>query len=242
MSLLLIASLLAATAALLASPRGLARLRIRQPPDWLLRLWRGQPTAPPLQLRIVLATLIAIGLVVWLPSWWGALAATAGWLAAVVGLGFLTGGRGRHSSTEATAQGLELLAVALTAGMPMNRALRVINDAAPRGSPDALSRVLAQLELGQPAWQAWLVLAEDGYWGMVAKDISRACRTGTALVETLQVHAEEIRLRRQEAAMRRAKSVGVASVIPLLVCFLPAFIMVGVVPIVGGLFSAFFGQ
>ena len=38
-------------------------------------------------------------------------------------------------------------------------------------------------------------------------------------------------------AQARARKAGVSSVVPLMVCFLPAFILIGVVPIVGGVAS-----
>ena len=42
-------------------------------------------------------------------------------------------------------------------------------------------------------------------------------------------------------AVKEARKVGVRSVVPLMACFLPAFILVGVVPIVAGLLRDFFG-
>ncbi|MFV0430228.1 MAG: type II secretion system F family protein [Arachnia sp.] len=99
----------------------------------------------------------------------------------------------------------------------------------------------AALAVGRTPADAWLSLAEDPRWGPAAKDLARSARSGTGIVETLQVHAEEMRLRADEQVMRRARAVGVSSVIPLMVCFLPAFVMVGVVPIIAGLMSHLLG-
>lgn len=89
--------------------------------------------------------------------------------------------------------------------------------------------------MGVPDQQAWLELADVDAWGPVARDVARSARSGTSLVEVLHVHADEARLVAQEQALKRARTAGVRSVVPLMVCFLPAFVLVGVVPIIAGL-------
>ena len=43
------------------------------------------------------------------------------------------------------------------------------------------------------------------------------------------------------AAQARARRAGVSSVMPLMVCFLPAFLLIGVVPIIAGAALHLFG-
>jgi len=67
-------------------------------------------------------------------------------------------------------------------------------------------------------------------------------RSGTSLVDCLRVHADEARRRRREQETKRARSVGVKSVQPLALCFLPAFVLIGVVPLVASLLGTFTGR
>ena len=76
---------------------------------------------------------------------------------------------------------------------------------------------------------------EHEAWGPVARDVARSAKSGTSLVEVLQAHSDEARLVAEEVALQRARTAGVRSVVPLVACFLPAFVLVGVVPIIAGL-------
>ena len=51
----------------------------------------------------------------------------------------------------------------------------------------------------------------------------------------LSHRANEIQSERRAAVEARAKAVGVRTVIPLGLCFLPAFLLLGIVPVVAGL-------
>jgi hypothetical protein len=51
-------------------------------------------------------------------------------------------------------------------------------------------------------------------------------------VTTLRHHAVQARARREAALQVVARSVGVRSVLPLMTCFIPAFLLLGVVPTV----------
>lgn len=50
------------------------------------------------------------------------------------------------------------------------------------------------------------------------------------LLDALNHHARAARQRRQAAWQVAARAVGVRSVLPLMTCFLPAFLLLGVVP------------
>ena len=56
--------------------------------------------------------------------------------------------------------------------------------------------------------------------------------TGSLLVESLLVHAEVARQERHGQVEAAARRVGVRSVMPLMLCFIPAFLLLGVVPTV----------
>jgi len=71
--------------------------------------------------------------------------------------------------------------------------------------------------------------------------VSAAAESGAPLSDVLAGLAEDARARALLAARLRARAVGVRAVLPLGLCFLPAFVLLGVVPLVAGMVSQVFG-
>ncbi|MDO5083975.1 type II secretion system F family protein [Arachnia propionica] len=138
-------------------------------------------------------------------------------------------------------QTLELMAVCLESGATLTGAVTTLRELSPPATAEVLGGVVAALHVGRDPTKAWLTLAEHPAWGPPARDLARALRSGTGMAESLRVHAEEVRRRRREAAMRAARAVGVKSVQPLMACFLPAFVLLGVVPLVASLVGRLIG-
>lgn len=129
-------------------------------------------------------------------------------------------------------QALELMAACLAAGMPVRAATRAIVAAFPGALGDHLARVEAQVDLGVPDAEAWAVLRPDPVLGAAAAEVARTVEAGTRLVEGLLEHAAVARGARHSALRVRARGIGVRSVWPMMLCFLPAFMLLGVVPTV----------
>lgn len=200
------------------------------------RVVRGKEGAASLPARLLAGLGAGLLSFILLPEAGGIVALVGLPLLAVVGGGQLTLRRGEAAAArEDLADTVELLAVCLAAGAPIRYALEVVADTRGVATTAVLEKVLGLLAVGIPEQQAWLELADDEVWGPVARDVARSARSGTSLVAVLHVHAEEARLLAQEGALKRARTAGVRSVIPLMVCFLPAFVLVGVVPIIAGL-------
>lgn len=136
---------------------------------------------------------------------------------------------------------LEFLAVCLDAGQPVSGAVQTVARVSPPATQRLLSEVAAQLALGRAGPQAWEELRTHPVWGPAAADVIRSERSGISLTGVLRLHAEDARQEARDDALKAARTVGVRSVIPLMVCFLPAFILIGVVPIIAGLLGNFFG-
>ena len=137
---------------------------------------------------------------------------------------------------------LDLLAVCLEAGAPMTNAIATVAEVSPSATAAILHGIDAQLQVGRDPQDAWGSLADHPDWGPPARDAARSARSGTSLVECLRVHADEARRRRREQETKQARSVGVKSVQPLALCFLPAFVLIGVVPLVASLLGTFAGR
>lgn len=135
----------------------------------------------------------------------------------------------------------DLLAVCVEAGRPPRSALLVVAEAVGEPARGALLGVWNQLDLGVPDEKAWASLAEQPGYAGVARDLARSVSSGIALADLLRLHARSARVEAAAASLMRARAVSVTGVIPLMVCFLPAFLLVGVVPLFGGLLKRFLG-
>lgn len=144
------------------------------------------------------------------------------------------------SAADDLAFDLDLVAVCLQAGLPVDRAL----DHAVRASGDRSG-------LAHIARSARLGLAEDTggertQLSSVIAVIRFSGRTGVALAPLLQAHADELRRSEHRRRQIAAARLGVMLVMPLGVCVLPAFVLLGVVPVLltllGDLAPALTGQ
>lgn len=69
----------------------------------------------------------------------------------------------------------------------------------------------------------------------LGEQLTFAHGTGAPSTELLQIGAVRLRSARRHAAERQVARLGVRMVLPLGICFLPAFILLGVIPVVLGL-------
>lgn len=214
------------------------------PAPWSRRgvpLLAPRPGAPPRSQRYALAAAAAVGTVLggqlMVPG-----SGSSAWLlgppVAVIGavlLGRLESPATRRQRLQMTVQlpqTLELLGAAMQAGLPLRRAVGAV--VAVTGGPLAedLAGVLAGIDLGIPESRAWRDLRDHPVLARVAVDLARSVDSGTMIVATLRRHAQLARRDRRGALEARARTVGVKSVPPLMLCFVPAFLAVSVVPIV----------
>ena len=131
---------------------------------------------------------------------------------------------------------LDLLSACLAGGAVPQHALRAVADALPGPCGSRLATVAARLAVGSPAQDAWLALGSDrGPAGAAARALSRAATGGAPVAASVQRVAVQARLEGVARAERAARRTGVLVVGPLGLCFLPAFLLLGVVPAVLGL-------
>jgi pilus assembly protein TadC len=127
----------------------------------------------------------------------------------------------------------DLLGVCVAAGVPVVGALTAVGDAVPGPLGAQLRTVGALYRLGAEPRRAWAeVPAELAGLGRV---LVRAGESGAAVAPALRSLAADGRAAARldaEAAVRRA---GVWVLAPLGACFLPAFLCLGVVPLVLGI-------
>jgi pilus assembly protein TadC len=211
--------------------------RRRRFESWLL----GREDAMSLSRRTVVSV-IGAGCLALALARAGILPSPAGWASVlplvvimIIGLGRLEPARSRRRRQQLimeTPQALELLGCCLAAGLALRGAVTAVTNAYKGPVAEDLGRVLRMIELGAPDTDAWRDLRGHPQLGPAAIDLARSVESGTMLVETLNHHARAARADRRAALQVRARAVGVRSVLPLMICFLPAFLLLGVLPAV----------
>jgi len=130
---------------------------------------------------------------------------------------------------------LDLLDMAVTAGAGVPRALEAVGEAVGGTDGERLARVSVELLLGAP-WSAAWAGVPDGL-RPIAECLEAAWVQGAAPGPALRARAGVIRRDRRRAAREAAGRLGVHLVLPLGLCFLPAFVLLGLVPVLVSLAS-----
>jgi pilus assembly protein TadC len=130
---------------------------------------------------------------------------------------------------------VDLLAGCLAAGAGMPAALDAAAVAGGDVLRDGCHQVAAALRMGIPATEAWAGWLADPWLAPVARTAERTAQSGAAVAEDLRRTSARLRARRRTAAQHRVRQASVWLVVPLGLCFLPAFVLVAVVPLVVGL-------
>lgn len=130
---------------------------------------------------------------------------------------------------------LDLIAVCLRSGLPLPAALAQVAAARPGPLGDDLRVAAALHGLGADPRDVWSAWTTDPVLAPVGRCVARSGGSGAALARALGLLAEECRNQQAESAEVAARRVGVFVLAPLGLCFLPAFVCLGVVPTVLGI-------
>lgn len=230
-----VCGLLSAPSRRLRSAPAADRVRV---PSWL----RARPGAPPVRDRWVAGA--ALGLVVGVAVGWqaGMPAVGLGVTVVVTVAGAALAGRResaehrreRQALVRELPQAYELLSACLDAGLAPRQALAVVCEVMDGPVAVLLTTVRNRMELGEAEQTAWRTLADHPVLGRAARDLARSAEHGLPVAAVLVEHAADARRGRRAAQEEAAKAVGVRAVLPLMCCYLPAFFLIGIVPVVAG--------
>ncbi|MCJ7827246.1 MAG: hypothetical protein MUP36_03290, partial [Demequinaceae bacterium] len=199
----------------LAGPRASARVLLWLPAvGWVFALALDSGAA-----RVLLATplgwfLLAIGG----SLWWGGRA----WLRHLVAHAEAAG-----SDAASMALPLALMEAAVGSGLDIRSALADVGWAIEPGG-EWLTRVAEALGRGDPWSEAW----EGAGHPAIERALKSSWHRGASPVATLRATREAIVEKGREDAEREAGRLGVGATLPLALCLLPAFVVIGVVPLV----------
>jgi pilus assembly protein TadC len=137
----------------------------------------------------------------------------------------------------AAASTFDVLAACLRAGMAVSTAASATAPSAPAALARLLARAADLLALGAEPATAWT--STGGPVGNQVEGLLRLARrsasSGTALAQGVAELADQIRHEVADEASAAAERAAVLIAGPLGLCYLPAFVCLGIVPVVAGL-------
>lgn len=125
---------------------------------------------------------------------------------------------------------IALLSAGLRAGATLPACTASVSHAARGRLGTELSAVAERMRLGADPAEAWQspVLPEPLL--AVGRDLSRASATGAPVADLLDRHNSDLRRVLRTRTVARVERLSVLVVAPLGLCFLPAFVLIGIVP------------
>lgn len=153
--------------------------------------------------------------------------------------------RARHRLIAAAPPAVDLFAASLTAGLLPADAAAVVATAFSGHHPDDPLSVIARrfaeaaeaLRAGADPETAWRPLIADGATAAVGAAALRSSRTGAPASTTVAKAARDLWGAAEQAAHAQIRAAAVRAVAPLSLCFLPAFVVLGLAPTAVGLLT-----
>jgi len=204
----------------------------------------GQRRLSPGALRWLAAGAVAVASVVVAGPVAGGV---AGAVAAPLVLRLVAAGQARErarapaGSTRRIPLVLDLLAAALRSGQPVGAAVTCVAPLAGPGVAEQLQQVAGLLRFGADPALAWASL-DDPSLAPIVRTAVRSAESGVRLARSFGLLAAELRDEARAAAVARANRAGVWAMVPLGLCFLPAFACLGVLPTIVGIARGVLGS
>ena len=217
---------------------------------WLLvpapRRWRPEPSTrrpaasaradPPL-LRLAATLSVALVTVLFVGGAAGALAGVVAAIACWVATGRMEPPavrRRRERLAASVPHAVDLMAACLAVGLSPAAAVDQIAAAVDGPLAEELAALSARLRLGVDPATVWRDLARHPQLGGLGRTVSRAVDSGASVADAMLRLSDDLRRRTRAEVESSARAVGVRAALPLGICLLPAFVLVGVVPLVAG--------
>lgn len=211
------------------------------------RLFVGQSTTSadrpragltdPRVVRLVSA-LGGLGVAIGIGGVWGWGLGSVIALGAPIGLSRMESQRDRQRREALERQGADaadLLAACLASGAPVAPSTAAVARALGEPIAQPLDALVAALALGADPVDAWRAVAVQPGMSGLSRAVARSLESGAPLTTTLPGIADDLRRVSRGQVEAAARAAGVRAVAPLAACFLPAFLLVGIVPIVASL-------
>lgn len=235
----MLATVAAAVAAFLAVAPPLARLR--GPPRTTRRDATAGGVGPLLRLRPLLAALAGLGAWLFVGGAFGPPLALAAAVIAWVVLGRTESPqvrRRRERLARDLPTAVALVASCLAAGTDVDTALVVVAEALGGPVAEEFRAVHHRLAMGAAPAVVWRELAGHPQLGRLGSAVLRSHESGASVAASVQRLGGDLAAAARADVEAVARRVGVTAALPLGVCFLPAFLVLGVIPMAVGLFTS----
>ncbi len=219
-------------------------LLARSTPVWAI----DAPSAPPperswwMRRRLLVSAFAGLGAQVFLGGAAGVVAALVAAVSAWVAIGRVEPPgvlREREAVRRQLPHVVSLFGFALRGGAAPDAAIQLVGQALPGPAADRLRSLAARLALGGDPVRVWAELAEtDPELAALGRAMSRAHQSGAPVVAAVERLADRLAQTARADIEDRARAVGVKAAVPLGLCLLPAFVLVGIVPLVAGLMTS----
>ncbi|WP_329006126.1 type II secretion system F family protein [Kribbella sp. NBC_00709] len=201
----------------------------------LRRLSRPQPRTRPRtpSLHRLAATTTALGALLLIGLPWGAIPAVIALYVVPRALSRLEPAATRQRNARLTRDlplAIDLLTACLRAGRPPQQALTLVAEALPGPLADLFTKIARHLALGADPAIAWAQLNAEPACAPMSRAITRSLRSGAPLSKTLEHLADETRRSHHHTADQQARATESRAALPLGLCFLPAFVLLSIVP------------
>lgn len=181
---------------------------------------------------------------------WALVGGTGGLVTGVgIGVGLVVaarrlsaGARSGGIDTGDLAAAWDLLSVCLRVGLAVPVAVQAAAQRLPGAAGAAMRRTAGLLTLGADAAQAWDATGAVPELAAFGRAASRSAATGAALGRTAEAEAARLRSELADRAEAQAQRAAVRITAPLGLCFLPAFLVLGIAPVVIGLAGEAFAR
>ena len=147
-------------------------------------------------------------------------------------------GRRREQLADELPVGVDLLGSCLDSGAALEPALLAVAAALEGPVGEELRAIHHRLAIGVAPAEVWRGVARHPQLGPLGRAAGRAHETGASVGVAVRQLAEELRDHARAEVEARARSIEVKAAAPLGLCLLPAFMLLGVVPMVAGIFSS----
>lgn len=134
-----------------------------------------------------------------------------------------------------------LLASGLRAGAAPAPALSRACTALPGAAADRLRPAVARLTVGVTPTEVWGEVASDPVLAPLGTSLGRSAESGASVLDAVERLAEDLAADARSDVEDRARTVGVRAALPLGLCLLPAFLLLGIVPLVAALVESLIG-
>ncbi len=149
---------------------------------------------------------------------------------------------GVRREREAVARGLphvtRLLGIVLGSGQSVTAAFGVVAEALPGSAVGPLLRARSALGVGVPPELVFADLARTPGLEPLGRALLRSAESGAPVADVVVRLADSLAGAQAASLEDRARTVGIRAAVPLGLCLLPSFLLLGIVPVVAGALGA----